>query len=297
MSSRLWKIACKEDWFPGMWQRWYKNQCAAVGWPPQSGFKLKGKTKGGHGWSFARRLMAEEIKLGDYIIVSLQGHRIGRIGEVTKIAVEDGEWSPLVPRSKDYPAGEMGRRILVRWELEIGPDDEKLVVALPEGTRLTLGQLRPTVAEVPFRRLRGLLRVMKDPSNWVGLSEFPYERALSDYIGAYPHLLEDGLLPHPNKKVRERIFGDRSRLDVLLEDRDGVPVIVESKQRQPSVDNVRQLQYYVRRFQREEGQKARGILVHGGARKLRSEVRRAARKTPIVELVQFRVDVGFSRSD
>ena len=141
-----------------------------------------------------------------------------------------------------------------------------------------------------------LRREMNKPSNWVGLSEFPYERALSDYIGAYPHLLEDGLLPHPNKRVRERVFRDRSRLDVLLEDRDEIAVIVECKQRQPSVDNVRQLQGYLRRFSREERQKARGILVHEGARKLRDDVRRAARAKPTVDLVQFSVGVDFSRS-
>jgi hypothetical protein len=267
MPRRLWKIACKEDWFPGMWQRWYKNQCAAIGWPPQDGFKLRGKTKGGPGWTRTRRLIVEEkINPGDYIIVALRGHRIGRIGEVTKMAVEDTEWNPLVPISKDYPVGQMGRRILVRWELETGPDDRKLVVALPEGARLTTGQLRPTVAEVPLRRLDSLRRAMNNKSNWEGLSEFPYEKALSDFIGAYPHLLEDGLLPHPNKKVRERVFRDRKRLDVLLEDSDKKAVIVECKQRQPSVDNVYQLQHYLRRFRREEGQKAtRGILVHGGA--------------------------------
>jgi RecB family endonuclease NucS len=137
---------------------------------------------------------------------------------------------------------------------------------------------------------------MNEPSNWVGLSEFPYEKALSDYISAYSHLLEDGLLPHPNKKVRERVFRDRSRLDVLLEDRDEIAVIVECKQGQPSVDDVRQLRHYLKRFRREERQDARGILVHGGARKLREEVRRAAREKPVVELVQFSVGVNFFRS-
>jgi hypothetical protein len=59
---------------------------------------------------------------------------------------------------------------------------------------------------------------MNDPTNWVGLlSHFKYEKALSDYIAAYPHHLEDGLVPYPNAKVREKVFTDRKRLDVLLE--------------------------------------------------------------------------------
>ena len=85
-------------------------------------------------------------------------------------------------------------------------------------------------------------------------------------------------------------------LDVLLEDRDGIAVIVECKQRQPSVENVRQLQHYLKQFQRAERQKVRGILVHGGAQKLRSDVRRAAGMKPAIELVQFSVGVDFSRS-
>lgn len=305
--KRLWKIYCMEDSFPGMWQRWFVNQCAAVGWAGKWGYHLRGEramvgwatrweSKHG-GWPRVRGLI-EEIQPGDHVVVSLRGHRIGRIGEVTGKAIEDDDWDPLVPPSKDKDnsIGQIGRRILVRWELETGPDDRKLVVALPEGARLTQGQLRPTVAELSPSRLDSLRNAMNDPSNWIGLSEFSYEKALSDYIGAYPHLLEDGLLPHPNKKVRERVFRDRSRLDVLLEDRDEIAVIVECKQGQPGVDNVRQLQHYLKRFQREERLKVRGILVHGGARKLRADVRRAAVKKPPVELVQFSIGVDFSRS-
>jgi hypothetical protein len=295
-----------EDSFPGMWQRWFVNQCVAVGWAGIWGYRLRGErsavgwaAKRGQrsGWSLCRGLI-DEIKPGDRVIVSLQGHRVGRIGEVTGKAIEDNQWDPLVPASKDKDDsdGQIGRRIFVRWEMETGPDDRKMVVALPEGARLKSGQIRPTIAKLPLRMLDRLRKAMKDPSNWVGLCEFPYEKALSDYIGAYPHLLEDGLLPHPNKKVRERVFRDRSRLDVLLEDREKIAVIVECKQRQPSVDNVRQLQHYLKRFRREERQEARGILVHGGARKLREDVRRAARKKPLVELVQFSVGVDFSRS-
>lgn len=175
-----------EDSYPGMWQRWFKYQCAAVGWAAEWGYKLRGRTKGGHGWTRARRLIAEEIKPGDHIIVSLRGHRIGRIGEVTKLAVEDKDWDPLVPRSKDNRVGEMGRRIFVRWELETGPDDRKQVIALPKNAQLTLGELRPTVAEVRSQTLASLRDAMKDESNWESLSEFPYETALSDLYWRIP---------------------------------------------------------------------------------------------------------------
>ena len=72
---------------------------------------------------------------------------------------------------------------------------------------------------------------MNDPENWVGLlAHFKYERALADYIAAHPHHLEDGLVPHPDSKVREKVFSDHKRSDVLLLDWDDRPVIVECKQ-------------------------------------------------------------------
>lgn len=295
MTKRVWKIFCEENKYPGMWQRWFKNQCAAVGWAGKKGFHLEGKTEGGHGWNRARRLL-KEIKIGDLILVTLQNNRVGRIGEVTGMAIKD--WKPLVPESKDLPDGDKGRRILVRWDFTIGPDDRDLVIALPPELRLTAGELRPTIAEVHSQTFENLCKAMNDPANWVGLvSEFSYEKSLSDYISAYPYRLEDGLLPHPNKKVRERIFSDSKRLDVLLEDKNSNAVIVECKQNQPTVRDIEQLQHYLNKFKDEEGQEARGILVHGGARKLREEVRQAAKKKPTVELVQFSVRVDFSKSE
>jgi hypothetical protein len=295
MASRLWKVNCSDEEFPGMWQRWLKHQCVGIGWPPMWGFHLTGKTKGKYGWSRARRLIPE-IQPGDYVIASLRGHRVGRLGEVTGKAVEDKDWKPLVPPSRDYPDGQMGRRIFVRWDLNVGPDDREMVVTLPPGVRLSPGELRPTIAEVRSQTLRQIEQAMCDPQNWTPLVQFAYERALSEYISANPHRLEDGLLPHPNKKVRERIFADRKRLDVLLLDRNKCSVIVECKQNHPTVGDVIQLQHYLKRFWEEEKQRARGILVHGGARKLRSDVEQAANREPVVELVQYQVQVDFSAS-
>src|SRR5207249_830452 len=100
------------------------------------------------------------------------------------------QWDPLVPRSRDLPTGEMGRRILVRWDLIVGPDSRDMVVALPPKLQLTSGELRPTITQVRSRSIKELTEVMNDPSNSVGLlTHFDYERALSGYIAAYPHQL------------------------------------------------------------------------------------------------------------
>ena len=138
---------------------------------------------------------------------------------------------------------------------------------------------------------------MNDENNWVPVgSQFNYEKALSDYIASYPHHLEDGLVPHPGAKVRERVFGDRSRLDVLLLDRDSRPVVVECKQGVPTTDNLAQLRRYMKRLHDETGSEARGILVHGGSRKLRREVADAAAKLPAIEVVQHQLRVSFTGS-
>jgi RecB family endonuclease NucS len=172
-----------------------------------------------------------------------------------------------------------------------------MVVKLPEKCRLSSGELRPTIAKVKSRSLRELTFTMADEANWIPLwAHFDYERALSGYIAAYPHRLEDGLLPYPNERLRERMFKDETRLDVLLMDKEQVPVVVECKQGSPTRDDVHQLRGYMRHVRKEVGRRPRGILVHGGARNLRDDVRRLAASRPKIQVVQHRLEVGFSTS-
>lgn len=289
----LWKFYCTEDKYPGMWSRWFLNQCVGVGWWSDWGYTLEGESLD-RAWAMARSAL-KQIQVGDYIIVALKNNRVGRIGEVTGKAVEDTDWNPLVPRSASVPDGEMGRRIFVRWDMTCGPESRDRVIALPEHTRFRPNEVRPAIYRVQSMSLDTLKAAMNDPINWVELwSHFDYERSLSGYIAAYPHRLEDGLLQHPSEKVRERVFGDQSRLDVILIDRNDIPVIVECKQGPPTLDNIAQLRHYMARLQEETEQEARGILVHGGARKLSPAIAREAAKSPAVELVSYNVAIDFS---
>lgn len=294
--TELWKVACQEDVYPGMWQRWFKNQCVAVGWAAKWGYLLNGPSEGGKGWSAARNAL-KEMKLGDYVVVALRGHRIGRLGQITGKEIEDEKWAPLVPVGPGLPDGEMGRRLQVRWDLTIGPDNLDLVIQLPAGKTFSSGELRPTVARIQSTTLQQVKDEMNDPSNWVSLlGNFRYEKALSDFIANYPNRLEDGLLPHPNSKIRERVFRDNTRLDVLLIDRQGMPVIVECKQNAPSLQDIKQLRHYMELLKKETGAESRGILVHGGAPKLSGPVDDAAHQVPKVEVVSYALDVVFRRS-
>jgi len=284
-----------EKEYPGLWQHWYRHQCVAVGFAPYWGAKLRGATKDhwGNGWRRARAALLQ-IKVGDFVVVALKNHCVARLGQITDTGIEDDQWDPTVPVSKENPHGQMGRRIYVRWDLTCGPEDRDLVIALPQGSQFTNGERLPTLARIRSQSLGRLRAVMNNQANWIGLSHFKYEAALSDYIAAFPFHLEDGLVPYPNAKVRERVFANRKRLDVLLLDRRERPVIVECKQGAPTPENVQQLRGYMKSLCKETQRKdVRGILVHGGSRKLRSDVLRAASLLPRVEIVRYLLQIDF----
>jgi len=286
-----------ENDYPGMWQRWYRNQCVAVGWHAKWGYPLSGEitaSKYVAAWTRARSAI-KRIEIGDFVVVSLRGHRVGRLGEVTGKAIEDNQWDPLVPQTKQRPNGEMGRRIFVRWDLTVGPDKREDVVLLPEGHRFSTGELRPTIAEIRSQSLDGLKDAMQDEANHESLlAHFDFEKALSGYIATYPHHLEDGLTVHPDLKIRENTYPDRTRSDVILLDRKDRTVVVECKQGPPTVEAVQQLRRYLAHIKRENDIVARGVLVHGGSRKLHNDVIGAAAQTPRIEVVQHRLGVEFS---
>lgn len=296
-SKCIWKINCEEDKYPGMWQRWFKNQCVAVGWPPANGNHLSGNTKGEKGWSKARNAI-NKMKEGDFVVVAMRNNKIARIGEITGKAIKDDQWNPLVPISKSLPTGEIGRRIFVRWNLIVAPPTLDWVIKLPEGSRFNQGELRPTVSQISSQKIEAIEKAIKDQTTWVSLlGNFKYEKALSDYIANYPHHLEDGLMPYPDSKIREKVFKDKSRADVLLIDSEDNPVVVECKQDSPSIDNVKQLKNYMKNLFDETGKESRGILVHGDSQKLRKEVSDYLKKEKNIEAFCYKLDIEFRKSN
>lgn len=293
-----WKINCMEDEYPGLWHTWFREQIVAIGWPPDD-YGLRAATNV-RAWSNARRYLIQ-INANDKVIVQLKNWRIGRIGTVLSKQIEDGEWNPSVP-PQGGDLGEMGRRVQVRWDLTTGPLTPTYVVELPPDAHPNMRIWRPTLSRVPDAAFSVMEGAVREESNWVSLIPgFASERALSEYISASPHLLEDGLVPYPSESARELVFPDQTRLDVLLLDRDGNIVIVECKQGAPSLPHVEQLRGYMKNAEKlrtglKIGKNIRGILVHGGARKLSLDVREESRRAPQVELVQFSVSVGFTAS-
>jgi hypothetical protein len=286
-----------ENIYPGLWRRWFKSQCVAVGWCANWGFPLEGAHSGGNRWSRARNAI-KAISEGDLIVVSMKDNRVSRVGEVINKRITDEEWDPLVPKSKSEEDGEMGRRINVRWRLDIGPEEYGFVVKLPEDCRFTIGELRPTVSEIKSINIDNLFDAMNNQYNWVKIyGHYANERSISDYIANYPYLLEDGLTQYPSAKVREKIFDDRTRLDVLLIDKNDIPVIVECKQQNPSIDNINQLLHYMEKLEQETDKVSRGIIVHGGSSKLTPEVKQTINSLNNIEIVSYRANIEFMRSN
>ena len=293
----LWKVHCEENNYPGIWRLWYRHQCVAVGWPPQDGFFFAVAPTKDVGWRIARNAL-HKVSVGDSIVVTFKGNRVGRIGRITGLKLKDSDWNPLVPKRPGLPVGELGRRIEVRWDLTCGPDDRDALVHLPTALRLSGASLRLTIARLEAPSELSLRSAINDSANWVRLGGgFRYERSLSDYIAAFPHRLEDGLVTHPDSKVREKVFKDKTRLDVLLMDRDEKPVVVECKQHAPSIDDIRQLQHYLNLLEKEmERSDIRGLLVHGDSRRVSSPVAIAASEDKRIALVFHQLDVHFDKA-
>ena len=294
--KNIWKVNCMDDEWPGLWRHWYKNQCVTIGFSP---YYKPHHLRNNKGWAQCKNIF-KKIKIGDYIIAALHNNKMGRIGTIIELAVDDKDWNPIVPKSKDRKDGNMGRRILVRWDLLNGPEDPDIVIKMPKSKQFNNGELRPTMSQIRSLSINEIIDIAKDESNWVGTSDkFSYEKALSDYIANNPHRLEDGLMPYPDAKVREKVFDDKSRLDILLMDNDNNPVVVECKQNPATKIDIEQLLHYMGKIKKETCKKPRGILIHGGAPSLKdiSETKvNKYMKTHNIQIRNYRLDVEFRNS-
>jgi hypothetical protein len=292
-SPTLWKITCVENEIPGLWRKWLMHQCVTVGYPPAYGLRMVGGETW-RGWIVVRNAL-NKIKPDDLIVVALPGRRVGRIGKVLSKFID--RWEPLVVGDKRYKKGEeQGRRIFVRWEHEFGaPDAPDLVAQLPASVDMGRGAL----TRVNHHKIEWFREVIANQANWVRLiGLFGYERSLSEYIASYPYMLKSGLVPYtsqriPIKKIREYVFEDGSRADVLLRDRDTKPVIVECKQESPDEEAIGQVRRYIKRLKDKTGEQASGILVHGGAGIVDKKVWIEAKKFPRVEIIHYDLKVDF----
>jgi hypothetical protein len=295
LPSAFWRVTCHVGQNPGQWPAWYREQCCAVGWRPTE-YPLRGDTDD-KGWVTARNAL-QRMKAGDAIVASLPDNRVGRLGTIVGLSIEDAEWNPIVAPSKRHPNGENGRRVLVRWDLTVGPDDMNQVVALPPGARIPPQFLRHTVQTLPVEMYPSIRAAMTDESNWTSLiGRFSMEQALSDYIALHPGRLEGGMILHTSLAAREYAFDDRTRADVLLEDRYRRTVVVECKQGHPTPADIAQVSSYRDRLRKAEPGmgELRALLVHGGSSRISPDLAAKAAHAG-VELVYHELSVSFVNS-
>ena len=138
----------------------FKNQCAAVGWNGTHGNTLEGKTRK-PSWRMARSAL-KRIRERDFLVVQLKNNRVGRIGEVVRMKVSDSDWNPTVPPSGNTPDGEKGRRIEVRWDLNVGPTNPDTVVLLPTSARLNPSVARRTISQIDAKTFDRIAKAMRD---------------------------------------------------------------------------------------------------------------------------------------
>jgi hypothetical protein len=165
MPRNCWAVICPEPDAPGLWGRWRKYKCVAIGWPPRR-FHLYGPERK-KSWASARK-RALEVKPGDIIIPFLKYHRFGTPGVVTRIRIEDKQWEPTVPEggySRNPGDPDLGRRIEVRWLTRRVPP-AGTIAAIPSRARKPRGEVRQAIERVRSDRYERFMRVIENPRNY-----------------------------------------------------------------------------------------------------------------------------------
>lgn len=292
---RYWSVYCMERDWPGLWRAWEEQQVVTLGWPPSLGYSFEGCGKVNRGWTIVRNRLGQ-VAAGDRILARLPDHRIGRVGDVLKVAPRNDQWAALVPPSDRHPDGEQGRIITVRWDFSLGPNSREYGCLLPEHLRMKGGRLRSTINELKGEEFANLTEALKTPKHWVPVfaHKFRDEKALSDFIAAHPERLEPGMRILPMGRAREAAMVNAGFADVLLHDKDDRLVVVECKQGAARVQDVEQLRRYLRSLNGDRRAKnVRGVLVVGGAPAVTREVWAAAQENPAIEIFAYRLEVQF----
>src|SRR5271166_3615926 len=278
-----WIVVCPEPSVQGgVWARWYKDNCVAVGWPPPE-WTFEGGTES-NGWEWTRDRL-KQVKIGDKIVPFLLRWRIGPVGTVTGLQIADSEWNPTVEQGKyaDNPdEPELGRRILVNWDIAGMPPGGKAAL-VPVATRPNRPLARRTIEELLPDQYERLCSVLGDATNWVDIittvehsteSELTarpspppssislLERDLQKFLSRNLHLIEAGLVPHPEYQLEE-YQTDVGRIDLLCQDAAGRWVVIELKADWADDNAVGQVLGYMGwvKDNLPNGSSVRGILI------------------------------------
>ncbi len=134
-----WIVTCPENHITcqlELWRIWQRENCVAIGWPPENGYRLE---QPHHGWPEEVRSWVRQVQPGDTVIPFLMRHRLGIPGDVVRTAITDAQWQPTVPAAclDKNPTGvpELGRRIIVEWWRDGMPGERVVLIPLNERPR------------------------------------------------------------------------------------------------------------------------------------------------------------------
>jgi hypothetical protein len=288
---RYWIVICPEPSVRGgIWMRWYRERCVAVGWYPPT-WSYEGQGENTEGWTHARNRL-REIRVGDKVIPFLLKWRIGPVGTVREVKVADVDWNPTVEKgnfggSEEY---NLGRRILVTWE-QAGMPPDGMVATVPAAQRPSGGRqplARRTIEELPVEQFQNLCSVLSVKENWVDVVTVPgpvsgdhesadtevpppppppaalslLERDLQKFLCRNLGVIEKGLRPDPAYQLEEYII-DVGRIDLLCKDSRDNWVVIELKADWAGDEAVGQILGYMSwvREHLPNGTSVRGIIV------------------------------------
>ncbi|GJL58114.1 MAG: hypothetical protein NPIRA03_09710 [Nitrospirales bacterium] len=167
---RYWLVTCpEEDVQGGVWLKWYKEKCVAIGWPPNRN-KLEGDAAKSS-WAKARNRL-KEMKPDDKVIPFLRKWRIGPIGKIVKVKASDTDWLPTVEKGnfkRNPKEAELGRRIFLEWENDQMPVHGQ-IAKIPEKYRKKKTPLtRQTIKEISKEDFESFANILRNPDNWVSI--------------------------------------------------------------------------------------------------------------------------------
>lgn len=311
-NAKYWIVICPEPSVRGgLWARWYRERCVAVGWYPPT-WSFEGQGGASEGWGYARNRL-KEMQPGDKVIPFLLKWRIGPVGTIRELKVKDSDWNPTVgPGDYNENEPEVGRRILVDWETDSMPPDG-MVATVPSANRIGGKQplARHTIEEISPGNYLNLRAVLADSRNWsmVGSapgadpetgegaeSEVPppppppaalslLERDLQKFLSRNLDHIEKGLKPDPAYQLEEYSI-DVGRIDLLCRDAHNNWVVIELKADWAADDAVGQILGYMSWVKENlpNGSTVRGIIV---CRNTTGRVRSAARLVPSLSIKRF----------
>ncbi|MCS7125983.1 MAG: endonuclease NucS [Aigarchaeota archaeon] len=189
-------------------------------------------------------LKREVIILVGLFEVSYEGRASSILGLGERVLMIKSDHSIIIHRPTSYEP--------VNWQ----PPNSKIEVNIVDG-RLTIIARRPKPSEILIVRFNEVYHYssfkLRDEAEFY---MYATEEDMKQAILMHPSLIEEGFKPvEDERKIHPSGF-----IDIFGVDASGRLVVVEIKRREASIEDIRQLVYYVDSIERELGSRPRAVI-------------------------------------